>query len=131
MPISKDKVKKPQLPPTVMHKAWTWKYEPFQLGGMGGRPCQRPVCAIVTCQGPYDLGQCFVGYLAIAPNGATLVIEDVSGGIVGDTVAQVRADVANATIEEMREQVQEAKGFGNMAEVMTADAFWRLYCRGK
>lgn len=130
MPKTKDKVKKDQ-PATVMHKAWTWKHEPFQLGGMGGRPCQRPVCAIVTCQGPYDLGQGFVGYLAIAPNGTTLVIEATSGGIVGSTIAQVRADVARATIEEMQEQVREAKGFGDMAEVMTADAFWRLYCRGK
>ena len=113
----------------VLHKVWTWKYEPFQLGPMGGKPCQRPVVTNVGCTGPYDLGQGFVGYLAEAPDGTTVVIEDESCGIVGSEIEEVRGDVARATAEEMREQIKEARGFGERAEMLTVDEFWMLYSR--
>jgi len=127
---AKPAVQADAAPVTVLRKAWTWKYEPFQLGGMGGKPCQKPIAAMVECTGPYDLGQGFKGYLAVSPAGHVIVFECESGGIVGNDIAQVRADAKAATVAEMQGQVAEAKKYGEMAEVLTTEEFWRLYERG-
>ena len=131
----KSKARKPAAQKTTTLvsqrvRIWTWKYEPFQLGGMGGAPCQRPVAVEVPATGPYDLGNGFHGYLVTGPSGQTVVAEAESGGIVGDSVQQVRADIAACKDPKMmREQVRESTGYGKMAELLTAEAFWRLYCK--
>lgn len=125
----KPKVQAEAAPVTVLRKAWTWKYEPFQLGGMGGRPCQKPIAAMVECTGPYDLGQGFKGYLAVSPTGRVVVFECESCGIVGNDIAQVRADVRAAKVAEMVEQCAEARKYGEMADMLTAEEFWRIYDR--
>ena len=134
MAVKAKRKPKPQVqadaaPVTMRRRAWTWKYEPFMLGGMGGRPCQKPIAAEVECTGPYPLGQGFNGYLAISPGGRVIVFECESGGIVGNDIAQVRADVKTATVAEMQAQCLEAKGFGDRAELLPAEEFWRIYDR--
>ncbi len=102
---------------------WTRGYFPFTMGGS----VWRPMTAECEVTGPHDLGKGFEGYLAFGPDGMTKVAEAESGAIVGDTLDQVRADIAATDdVVLMQRQVEAARkeiGFGGVN--VTAEEFWR------
>jgi hypothetical protein len=102
---------------------FTRSYRPFIMGGN----VNAPVSADVEASGPFDLGQGFSGYLVVAPNGKTFVAEAESGGFVGPTIAEVKADIASCDdIAMMRTQVKENTAYGKAAQKMPAYKFWAL-----
>lgn len=102
-------------------RVWTEALRPFVMGG----DTRYAHAADLEVEGPHELGKGFVGWLATAPNGRTSVAEDMSGGIVGDTLAEVRRDVGIAPAGLMRRQVEAAVARGATAEVVAAEEFWK------
>ena len=78
----------------------------------------------VKCTGPHNLGKGYAGYLATSPNGKTFVAESLTGAIVGETLENVRADIAAAKPSVMRKQVLDAAKEAKTAEVKDAAFFW-------
>ena len=93
---------------------------------MGG-PVRQPVKTDVDpTSGPHDLGQGYEGYIITTPTGNTRVAEAITGALVGDTLDDVRRDVANANPETMRDQVAAAAQHFRNAKTLTPAEFWRL-----
>lgn len=92
---------------------------------MGGN-VNAPVSCEVEALGPFDLGAGYQGFLVVAPSGKTFVAESITGGIVGSTVDEVRADVASADKEMMARQIENALKRGQEAVAVSVDEFWRL-----
>ena len=102
---------------------WTWGRFPFIMGG----PVRQAVKTNVEpTSGPHDLGQGYEGYLITTPTGNTRVAEATTGALVGNTLDDVRRDVANANPETMRDQVNAAAKHARSARTLTAAEFWRL-----
>jgi len=47
--------------------------------------------------------------MIVSPSGKTFVCENETGAIVGNTFEQVKEDVKQGTLEDMQEQIKEAK----------------------
>lgn len=89
----------------IFAEAWTLAYFPFTMGGNVWRPMRTKV----EVTGPYDLGKGFEGYLCLGPNGATKVIEKECGAVVGDSLEEVKSDIAACDdVELMRSQCRDA-----------------------
>ena len=111
-------VTEPQPETTV--EAWNWGYFPFSLGG----PPHRRVKATLPAEGPFDLGGGYQGYLITSPQGKTRVAEATTGAIVGDTLEQVRDDIAQGDPEIIAQQVAKAADDGEQASNISAEQFW-------
>lgn len=107
-------------------KIWTAAYMPFILGG----DVYQPLFCEVEAQGPIDLGRGYKGYLVLAPDGSTVVAESTSGGLVGPTIQEVRADIKSGSIAVMRKQVEEAVEKGKTARPIAPEEFWTLMGKG-
>lgn len=95
---------------------------PFALGGKF-----RFIKCEIEIEGPLiDLGKGFEGYLAVSPDGTkTYVIEHISGGIVGNTIEQVEADIVACDDQEMMaEQVDQACEDMKKAISVSEEEFW-------
>lgn len=109
---------------------WTWATFPFVMGG----PIRQAVKTDVEpASGPHDLGQGYAGYLVATPAGNTRVAEATTGALVGDTLEDVRRDVAEASSDTMRDQVAAAAEHARSARTIPTDEFWYLMkeTRGK
>lgn len=110
----------------VKHKIWTMYYNAFTMGGS----CERPMLAEVDCTGPYDLGKGYIGYIAVSPLTAnTYVVESTTGAIVGNALGQVKYDIAVASEEVMKSQIEDACKLVSKAEHITAEVFWTRMLR--
>lgn len=102
---------------------WTWGSFPFVMGG----PVRQAVKTDVEpTSGPHDLGQGYTGYVITTPAGNTRVAEAATGALVGDTLDDVRRDVADANPETMRDQIAAAANHAHSAKTLTPAEFWRL-----
>lgn len=103
-------------------RIWTEAYRPWIMGG----DCNAPVVCDVSVAGPLPLGKGYQGFLAIAPSGATFVIESETGAIVGSTIEDVRKDVERADEKVMQEQIASAKIRAQRAVAVSLKEFWKL-----
>jgi hypothetical protein len=101
-------------------KMWTQAYRPFILGGN----VHAPLACKVLASGPYDLGKGYTGYLALSPQGKSYIVESTTGGIVGNTIEEVRADIKDAHVGVMRKQIAEALEQAKKAHVIPENEFW-------
>lgn len=101
-------------------RIWTIGYRPFVMGGS----VHYNMACDIKCDGPFDLGDKYKGYLAIAPNGKTFVAEYKSGAIVGDTIENVKNDILTGDKEMMEKQVKDAIESSKKVEVVSEDYFW-------
>jgi hypothetical protein len=91
---------------------------------MGGNVNQ-PIATEVDCSEEFDLGKGFKGVIAVSPNGKTYVVETTSGGIVGNSVDDVKADIASAS-NDLAEQVKGEIERGKTADLVKPDEFWKM-----
>ena len=106
-------------------KIWRMGYFPFTMGGS----LYRPIAAELPDEQLgelYDLGLGFSGYLITDSNDQTHVIESLSGAHVGDTLDEVRQDIATSCdLEFMRDQVMDAIQKRDSATMIELETFWR------
>lgn len=109
----------------VIRTIFTLGYRPWIMGGS----VNYYLAAKVRVTGPHKLGKGFYGYLATGPNGKTKVADATSGAIIGDTLEEVRNDVATApSIKGMKEQIKEAVAMTKdiyRFEVHPKEFFWK------
>lgn len=102
-------------------KIWTRNYRPFIMGC----DVNAPMMADVPVVGPFDLEKGYQGYLAVSPAGNTFVVESLTGGIVGDSIEEVRADISDADEEFMRQQIVTANELSKRAYMVTPEVLWK------
>lgn len=96
---------------------------------MGGHVNYTLACDL-ECAGPIPLGRGFKAFTATSPSGKTIVIDSVSFGVVGDSIEDVKKDVAAGSLAVMRKQQREAKAHfksdiqRNAVEVREPGYFW-------
>lgn len=102
-------------------KVWKQQYEPFRFGGK----LTMPISTEVSDDFPrFDLGKGFSGIL-ILYNNKSYVFEVQSGGLIGDSLDSVRADIENCQdIGFMQEQVEEAAELRDEAVKVTYEEFF-------
>ncbi len=103
-------------------KAWTMGYFPLTMGG----PVRRPIIADIKVDGPIPLGQGLFGYLAKSPKGKTVVIESLTGAVVGDSYFKVVEDVRTASLDVIADQLTEAVQRVKTAEEVSDAKFWQM-----
>lgn len=106
-------------------KIWTTGYNAWV---MGGNPHYILVTELERVSGPFDIGKGFRAYRCESPSGKTYVMEATTGAIIGNTIADVRADIEGCdSIEVMQKQVDDArKQFETMRhEKVGLPEFWR------
>lgn len=103
-------------------KAWTMGYFPFTMGGS----VTRPIIADIKAEGPIPLGQGLFGYLAISPGGKTIVIESLTGAVVGDSYFRVVEDIRTASLDVIAGQLEDAVQRVKTAEEVTEAKFWQM-----
>ena len=67
---------------------WKYQYRPFTLGGN----VHQPIKCGLDVTGPFDV-EGYEVYVTISPSGETFIVDAISGGIIGDSIEQVRTDV--------------------------------------
>lgn len=106
-------------------EVWKYQYRPFQMGGS----VDKAIKCTLLADGPHDLGKGWFGYVVTSPSGYTQVAEAESGGIVGETLEQVRADVWRADVGYLHKQVKEAKKGLKSASGVPPIEFWGKHWR--
>lgn len=102
-------------------RIWTRAYRPFILGG----DVHAPVCCdIEPLTANVDLGKGYKGAVFLAPSGKIFVAEMITGGIVGDSVKDVMADIAQGDDEIIAQQIKDNLEIGKTAEPVTSVEFW-------
>lgn len=104
-------------------KVWTTYYRPFILGGNVNAPVH---CILEPAAGPFDLGKGYKGYLVVAPSGKTYIVEAITGGIVGNTIEEVRDDVAVGDEEVIEKQIEDAFSLSKESFQVSPDVFWKM-----
>ena len=99
---------------------WTWGRFPFVMDGPVRQPVKTDVKPTFR---PHDLGQSYEGYIITTPTGNTHVAEAITGDLVGDTLDDVRHDVANANPETIRDQIAAAAQHFRNAKTLTPAEF--------
>ena len=102
-------------------KAWTYVYSPFRMGG----DTWHPTGFEFESNERIELGKGFYGYVLKSPNGKTIVVEEKSGAIVGDSLERVKADIENGDIEIMKQQVKQACDVN--VKIIDEEDFWKIY----
>lgn len=103
---------------------WTHMYNAFIIGGNTWQPTR---CEIPTPDERHDLGKGFFGYVITTPSGKTRVIEERSGGIIGDSLERVRKDISEGDVPTMERQVTESRRLMENARTISPGEFWRAY----
>ena len=98
---------------------WTTRNNPFSLG----KKIDYVGC-VLNCKGPFDLGKGYKGWVAIAPNGKKFVAEHETGAIIGNSLKQVKDDIAAGDEEVIREQMVEALKNLQRVQIVSTDQFW-------
>ena len=99
---------------------WGTSYRPFALGG----DVHQPVKCDVPVEGPYELGLGYEGFLVNTTDDRTFVVEAASGGIVGETLEQVREDIAQGDPEMMKQQIKDGLEQRDRARKIEPETFW-------
>jgi len=103
-------------------RIWKRSYKPFQIGGELRKNIATTVEAELSDL--IDLGMGFKG-LVLKNNGQEYVFERESGGLVGDSVDQVRKDILDCNdISLMCMQIMKAQKEGENAIEMSLEDFW-------
>ncbi len=103
-------------------RIYTECYQPFRMGGN----LREPIACTVEAFGPFDLGKGFEAYVVCDPDGRTVVAEAISGGLVGDTIENVRKDVEEGNEAAMARQIDEGKQITARARDIDAGEFWAM-----
>ena len=107
---------------------WTRGYRPFIMGG----DVNGPVGTDIEVGEKIDLGKGYYGYLVASPiSGTTYIAESTTGAFVGPSIAQVRLDIAEAPLEIMQGQVENAQKEKKRVSLMTTERFWEMLARGE
>lgn len=94
---------------------------------MGGRVNQ-PTGFETELDNLQELARGFKGYLVTTPKGKTIVVEEKSGAIIGDTIANVRKDIMTCDdILLMEKQVEKACREQEKVLVISEEEFWEAY----
>ena len=101
---------------------YTECYQPFRMGG----DLRQPISCTVEALGPFDIGKGFEAYVVCDPDGKTVVAEAISGGLVGDTIENVRKDVSEGNDAAMARQLDEGKEVMARSRHIEADEFWAM-----
>jgi len=104
-------------------RIWTEAYSPFILGGDVNQPISAEIDDYLEC----DLGRGYKGYVVVTPGGKTVIIDAISGGIIGNELTQVRRDVKEADETFLKKQLPEMKKRGQYARGVSVKEFWRRY----
>jgi hypothetical protein len=105
---------------------WTYKYNPFQMDGR----LSRPFGCNVEVGEPVELGKGYFGYEVKSPSGRTVVAEKSSGAIAGNSIEQVREDIALCNNAQMMdEQIKQALINSKLVDIVPLDEFWSVYER--
>ena len=105
-------------------RVWARSYHPFTMGG----DCNAPIYIKVTEYQRVDLGKGFVGYLVTSPSGYDVIVDAVSGGIVGSDLYEVRDDVSACDdIDLMKRQTEKQREIGLTANLVEEEEFWKLW----
>lgn len=96
-------------------------YRPFILGGN----VHAMLTTTVEAQGPFNLGKGFKGFVVTAPTGNTYVVEETSGGVVGDTINAVKKDIAACSDKKiMMQQILDCARESKGATTVSREEFW-------
>jgi len=107
---------------------WTMAYRPFIIGGN----CNGPIGIEVAVGEQIPLGKGYFGYVVTSPKtGATYVAEAETGAFVGNSIAAVRDDIANAADDVMQQQMADARKLRKTAAKVDAADFWQLMSRAQ
>jgi hypothetical protein len=111
----------------IMMIAWTYFYNPFVMGGSTWQP---EGCELEKTE-RIDLGAGFFGYKYVSPKGKTIIVEEKSGAIIGNSVEEVKNDIANSVIKVMTKQVEDACQTVKTVKVISQEKFWEVYDKTK
>lgn len=110
-----------------MAKAWTYFYNAFTMGGKLNVPTGFEFDE--THYQLHDLGEGYFGYELTAPSGKTIVVENTSGAIVGNSIEEVQADIVGAVLagqqNMMKNQVMNAAR--EHVRIISKEEFWAKY----
>ncbi len=104
-------------------KIWTYRYNPFVMGGSVWQPFGTE---IETANTPQPLGFGHEGIEITDPKGKTYVVHAATGALIGPDIATVKKDMEGCTKEEIDEVVAKHADAGKRAELVTPEEFWRL-----
>lgn len=109
-----------------MKKAWTYVYNAFIIGGNVHQA--KGFEFDETKEELHYLGKEFNAYILDSPDGKTkIIVEEVSGGIVGNDYHDVCLDIAMGNKEEMQAQIEDAcKEF---VKIVSEEEFWKIYLK--
>jgi hypothetical protein len=74
-----------------------------------------------------ELGKGCFGYTIKAPNGETIVVEEISGAIVGNNLEEVKQDIEHADEKVIRNQIESA--CKENVRIVSQEEFWKIYCK--
>jgi len=109
---------------------WTVFQNPWVMGGN----VQQPTGFEHLYNESYDIGCGFQGVVVTMPNGQTRVIELQTGGIIGNTIEEIRKNSIGCTEEQLQEQVDNAKHRwlrGRGLKFIDKSGFWKEYIKNK
>lgn len=79
----------------------------------------------VEGQGPFDLGKGFNGFVVVSPSGQSFVVEAESGGVVGNSIENVRKDIAACkSINLMLKQIVDCKKESKEATTVSNEEYF-------
>ncbi len=103
-------------------KIYTELYSPFRMGG----DVHEAICTNVDALGPFFIGNGFKAFVVCDSEGRPVVAEAKSGGLIGDSIATVRKDVAIGSVKDMDTQVACAVERARNAREVDAEEFWKM-----
>lgn len=101
-------------------RIYTRAQRPFVMGGK----VHYHICTDAEATDPIDLGLARVR-LVTSPKGTTFVVEAETGAIVGNTLEEVKQDLATASVAAVELQLAQAKLDSAAAEYEPPASFWR------
>jgi hypothetical protein len=102
-------------------RAWTYVYNPFVMGGNTHRAKGFEFEGVERV----ELGKGYYGYTLQSPNGKSIVVEEHSGAIIGNSLEDVRNDIDQGDSEVMKKQVEKA--CKEVVIIISESEFWSLY----
>jgi len=103
---------------------WTYVGAPFAFG-----ETSRPIGCEVDVGARRSLGGGYYGYAVSTPKGGTVICEETSGAIIGNSLEAVRSDIKTGDPDVMKQQVTHACNELKKATIVPRDNFWDIYCK--
>lgn len=102
---------------------WTEAYRPFILGG----DVHAPISTTVEVGDAIDVGKGMKAFVVVSPKGKIHIAESVTGAFVGESVDDVKADIAAADKKVMKSQIEHAKKRLARATALAPEEFWKSF----